>query len=366
MTPPITTGNAMLVDDLGGVPGSSPAAARRSSPRRARRSRASGRTRAARARCARFRAPGSGCSRAASADHRRATGLAPVRAACFKESAPDADRLHEPGSAPPVTRRRIVVWAVVPAVTPARHARSVRRPHEHRRGRRPHHGRPAVRRAAGGEAPHGRGRLPGVPGRQRVERGRVEAAGPHRLGQLTHRASARPAARRCCTPTSAAAATYGIPFIVVPGNAAEGCRSTTPRTATRAIPVRSRSRRRRRSRAAGTATRDVLVAADRDAAISTSSTARVLARQPLGRRLRRELEPDVEHAAARWAGRRPTPPGCRSSPDSCATTRWRSGTSTTRCASPSRRRSAATSCPRRTRRRRRPTRRCRRWGCACG
>ena len=75
---------------------------------------------------------------------------------------------------------------------------------------------------------------------------------------------------------------------------------------------------------------------------------------------------NVERVAARWAGRRPTRPGCRSCPGSCATTRSRRGTSITRCASPCRTRRRATSSRRRTTRRRRRTRRCRRWGCACG
>ena len=65
-------------------------------------------------------------------------------------------------------------------------------------------------------------------------------------------------------------------------------------------------------------------------------------------------------------GRRPMPPGCRSSPGSLATTRWRPGTSTTRCASPCRARSGPTSIRRRTGRRRRPIPTSRRWGCGCG
>ena len=50
---------------------------------------------------------------------------------------------------------------------------------------------------------------------------------------------------------------YGIPFLVVPGHRAEARRSTTPRTATRAIPGRSRSRRPRRSKGAATRTATV-------------------------------------------------------------------------------------------------------------
>ena len=49
--------------------------------------------------------------------------------------------------------------------------------------------------------------------------------------------------------------------------------------------------------------------------------------------LGRGVRPHVERAAPGAGGRRPTPPGCRSSPGSCATTRWRAVTSTTRCAS---------------------------------
>ena len=42
--------------------------------------------------------------------------------------------------------------------------------------------------------------------------------------------------------------------------------------------------------------------------------ARVLAGQPLGRRRRRQLEPERRTRCGRWAGRRPTRPGCRSCP----------------------------------------------------
>ena len=42
-------------------------------------------------------------------------------------------------------------------------------------------------------------------------------------------------------------------------------------------------------------------------------------------RLGRDLGTSRRTRCVRWGGRRPTPPGCRSFPASCATTRWRRG-----------------------------------------
>jgi len=67
-------------------------------------------------------------------------------------------------------------------------------------------------------------------------------------------------------------------------------------------------------------------------ASSTSCSPRARGRA-VGRRRRARCSTSRRTPCARRAGRRPTPPGCRSSPDSCATTRWRAATSTTRCAS---------------------------------
>jgi hypothetical protein len=66
------------------------------------------------------------------------------------------------------------------------------------------------------------------------------------------------------------------------------------------------------------------------------------------------------------AGPRPTPPDSPSSPGSPATTRSRTGRSTTLCASRPRGHGARTSIRRGTTRRRRTIRRCRRWGFASG
>ena len=69
---------------------------------------------------------------------------------------------------------------------------------------------------------------------------------------------------------------------------------------------------------------------------------------------------------ARAAGRAPTPPACRSSPASRATTRSRRARSATRCASRSRARGARSSSRRATSRRRSPTPTCPRWASGCG
>ena len=76
------------------------------------------------------------------------------------------------------------------------------------------------------------------------------------------------------------------------------CRSTTPRTATRAIPDRSRSRRTRRSKAARRATATgTCSSCSRRRAISTSSSARSGAGTTGTPTSGVELEPDVERAA---------------------------------------------------------------------
>ena len=69
---------------------------------------------------------------------------------------------------------------------------------------------------------------------------------------------------------------------------------------------------------------------------------------------------------ARSAGPAPTPPGCRSCPGWCATTRWPRASSATPSASRSARPRTGTSSRRRTPRRIRRTRTARRWGCGCG
>ena len=106
-------------------------------------------------------------------------------------------------------------------------------------------------------------------------------------------------------------------------NASRSCRSTSPPTATRATPVRTRSRSTRPSKAASDAPR---ARVDRDRASSTSSFARRARAATAGTAsIGRDAGTCARTRCAPTGGRRPTPPGCRSSRASCATTRWRAG-----------------------------------------
>ena len=119
------------------------------------------------------------------------------------------------------------------------------------------------------------------------------------------------------------------------------CASSTPTSPTAG---RTRSRRACGSRAAPAADGDRhALIVDRDACRLYELYALRRVGRALDGRLGRDLEPALEPAAARPAGRRPTPPGCRSCRASPATTRSRRAASTTRCGSPSRGRGARTS-----------------------
>ena len=161
---------------------------------------------------------------------------------------------------------------------------------------------------------------------------------------------------------------YGIPFIVVPAEAEDASRSTTPRTATRAdpgpfpippnAPVEGGSSSDRRSPRARRA--------EAARVISTSSTTRSGA-ATTGTRLRRELEPRRRTSCARSAGPRPTRPACPIFPGLVRYGEVHDRRDPPRAAlHGGGDADAATSSRRRTTRRRRPTRRCRRWDCGCG
>ena len=112
---------------------------------------------------------------------------------------------------------------------------------------------------------------------------------------------------------------YGIPFVIVPGDAAASCRSASSTTATRAIPARTRSRSTRRSRAARDAAR---AGADQQGSCrlyELFDARRAGAR--LGRRAPARSSTCAPTRCGPTRGRRPTPRACRSCPASCATTR---------------------------------------------
>ena len=96
--------------------------------------------------------------------------------------------------------------------------------------------------------------------------------------------------------------------------------STTP---TRAIPAPTRFPPTRRSRAARRARRPPRARRRprRVEAVRAVRRASAERRRELARRLGRGVRPRAPTRCGPKAGRRPTPPGCRSSPASCATTR---------------------------------------------
>ena len=110
------------------------------------------------------------------------------------------------------------------------------------------------------------------------------------------------------------------------GDAAEGARSTTPRTATRAIPGRSRSRRRADRRRVDQHRRPARHRGQQGTCQLYELDRAFWRGNHWDADVGRQVEPAVERVAAARTGRRPTRPGCRSSPGSCATTRSRAGT----------------------------------------
>ena len=203
-------------------------------------------------------------------------------------------------------------------------------------------------------APEAR-RLPGVPGGQRVEhrtcrscrcaRDSATLVEQHQRDRRTHEAAPRLRRRRRVRhPVQGRAV-----------DPAEACRSTTPRTATRAIPDRSRSRRTRRSKAARRApATGTCSSCNRGRAISTSSAARSGSGDHWDADVGVELEPRSRTSCGRRVdvGRRR---GAADPARARALRRGRGGRDQPRAALHRRRaRSTATSSPRRTTRRRRP------------
>ena len=166
-----------------------------------------------------------------------------------------------------------------------------------------------------------------------------------------------------------------------PDFAAQGLRDPVPRRAaarSSSVPVHFTAygdesdkgpypipRDARRSRAARTATSSSLAA-------RTCKLYELFGAQRAGRRLDgrrgRALRPALQPAAARRAGRRPTPPACRSCPAWPAPARSRGRRDhATRCAFTVRAHAEGLRLARAALRvRRAPTRTCRRWACACG
>ena len=192
--------------------------------------------------------------------------------------------------------------------------------------RRPRHRRTTTttsprHRSGTGDQNGSLGQLPGVPRRQRVEHATSRALARRReLGEL-HRQHPRQRRRLTSTPTSAAAASTASRTSPCPATSRR-CRSTSSTTATRATPARTRSRSTRRSRVAATATCSPI---DRDNCKLYELFNAHAVGQPLGRRATARSSTCARTRCARRAGRRPTRPGCRSSPGSCATTRSRAG-----------------------------------------
>ena len=150
---------------------------------------------------------------------------------------------------------------------------------------------------------------------------------------------------------------YGIPYVTVRAGSRRS-RSTSPPTATRATRARTRSRSARRSRAAPSDGDRHVLAVDRDHCKLYELYRAFPQGTTTGTPTPARCSTSARTRCARSAGRRPTPPGCRSSPASSATTRWRRARSTTRCASRSRGPRRATCSRRRTTRRRAPTPTC--------
>ena len=215
-------------------------------------------------------------------------------------------------------------------------------------------------RAARSQRPHP---LRALPARQRLEHARRHATGRSQLRRLhrPHRRRDGPA-RRLRHRLERGAERHPLRRRL--RHAAQGARrrSTTPTRATRA-PIRSRPTRP--SRAGRTRPATATSSCSTPTTCSSTSSSRRTPTARAGRRARAQSSTCGRTRCAPTAGRRPTPPACRSSPASCATTRrCRRGSSTTPCASRSRRRSAPTSTRRRTTRAAAPTPTCRRWACA--
>ena len=189
------------------------------------------------------------------------------------------------------------------------------------------------------------GGCPVLPGRQRVE---------HRTS--SHAARAQPTRRRSSRTSTSSGTTNCIPTSAATARTASRSRSCPRpqpkvpdplhrvRRRERSRPVPDPGERARRRRRASDGDRHVLVVQQGHVS-SLRARARVLARRPLGRRRRRELEPALEHAAPGGVdvgGRG----GAADPARARALRRGRGGSrSTTRCASPCRRRRRATSFP---------------------
>ena len=209
-------------------------------------------------------------------------------------------------------------------------------PHRHgRRGRQPPRAEQLHRHvhALDLEAPGHR--LLRLPGGQRLARQGVRPAGPPALGRLhrQHRALGR-AQGRLRLRASGTAAPSASP---TPSSAAASprCRSTST-TTTRATPgpypIPPDAPIEGGPDSDGD--RHVLVV-DRDACRLYETLRRAPERRRLVvSRLGRGLRPALERGCGPPAGPPPTPPACRSSPGSSATTRWRPGRSTTPSGSP--------------------------------
>ena len=196
---------------------------------------------------------------------------------------------------------------------------------------------PAAQRGGGGgvtaprrQRSEGR-RMPGVPGEQRVEPERVEAAGafgfgdtrwPYQRDRRTHDAASRFRRQRCLRNSVQGRA----------GAPSRGDRSTTPSTATRVTRARSRFRRaRRRRRLVETGDRHVLVVQQSTCHLFELYDAHLAAgavgtRRPARTGTSRRTVPPAR------VGPRPTPRACPYLGRArCATTRSRPARSTTRC-----------------------------------
>ena len=232
-----------------------------------------------------------------------------------------------------------------------------------------------VRHAGGGSHP---GRPAGLPARQPVERGHLDAprcpglGGHHRQHRRGEAARLQP--RHELRDRAARSAAGARARDDVSGGVGSGAVSGSLQRADRELAAGAQRRRRR----AAEAGRDAGAVPARRHRRSppdhrrsrARAAARVLAgaadRHRLGGIAGLDVRSDVERAASATAGRPPTRRACRSSRPSCATTRSPGARSATRCVSPCAARDAPTSIPRAISPALTRIPRCRGWASGCG